>query len=420
MLSLFGVSHNQYSLTQLEKIVMPWTEVKGALADLEQSLGVEEALILSTCNRFELYSFGKSAADLAHWFMGRHKLALAQDSQFCSHNYQLNGEQAVRHLQRVACGLDSAILGENEVLGQLKKAFKMAAEQGLIGSQMQDLLPAVFATAKEARHQTDIGSSPVSLASLVAKLVRERAPVPIGQAKILYIGSGSLIQNITAHLAEERPAHQWVASKNQDKANIVAALGAEKINLADVQAILPQVDVVIAATASQLPLLGKGMVETALQQHPNKSMLLLDLAVPRDIEAEIGALAQVELLNLADIQSLVNANLDLRRDSVEAAERIIEQSLANYLTGQQARQMAASIKSFRGYIDDICEQELQQGLLSLRLGDPAPEVLTKVMRRFANKVMHKPTSRLREAEFAPENIHAMVDHLFRHDLESEQ
>ena len=417
MLSLFGVSHHQHALQQLEKIVLPWSDIPDALRSLEQETGIKEALILSTCNRLEIYGYDTTPQAIAAWLSKRCQLSCAQEPNLFANSLQIKGDAAVRHLHRVACGLDSAILGEAEILGQLKKAFRVAAESGYIGEQMQALLPGVFASSKRARNQTGIGAGQVSPASVVARLVQARRPHQHPALNILYLGAGSLNQNIAAHLGKIHPARQWFASKQHAKANMMAALGVCKINFNDIPTIFAQVDVVIAATTAQLPLLGKGLVETVVSNHPEKRFLMLDLAVPRDIEAEIGQLEQVDLLNLSDVQALVNANLDLRRDSVEAAERIIEQALVEHQQLCEVRQMAASIKSFRSYIDVLCEQELQQGLVGLRLGDSPAEVLTKTMQRFANKIMHQPTLRLRNPSFAPEEIHAMVDYLFRCEAE---
>ncbi len=400
-LIVLGISHHSAAVDVRERVAFAPEQVSEALADACDRVQLEEAVILSTCNRTEVYaviSQGQDPAEksrgLVEWVAGYHHLS-AEQLHDCAYHHA--GEAALHHLVQVASGLDSMVLGEPQIFGQLKSAYAVAVDAGTIGSEMGRLFPRVFSLAKRVRTDTAIGENPVSVAYAAVDLAGHIFS-DLGKCHALLVGAGETIELVARHLIDAGVSQLVIANRTLDRARELAKqFSAEAVLLADIPEQLLAADIVITSTASQLPLLGKGAVEQALKKRRHRPYLMVDLAVPRDIESQVSELRDVYLYTVDDLRDIVDENLRSRRDEASKADVIIAEGVAAYL--QEVRSLGAldAVKAYRSMADDLREEELQRARRALARGDDPQEVLARLARSLTNKLIHAPTAGLKQA-----------------------
>jgi glutamyl-tRNA reductase len=355
-----GLNHHTAPLGVRERVVFHVERLGEALAEAKRLLA-PEAAILSTCNRTEIYLSGELDVDkrgaATRWLAGYHRVDEGELSRYV---YTLPREQAVRHAFRVASGLDSMVLGEPEILGQMKEAARSAEAAGTLGTVLGKLFQRSFAVAKEVRSTTQVGANSVSMAAASVKLAARIFP-SLKDQKVLFIGAGEMIELCATHFAAQGPARITVANRTLDRAQALAhRFNARAIELRELGAHLHEHDIVVSCTASSLPILGKGLVERALKTRRRLPMFMVDLAVPRDIEQEVGELDDVFLYTIDDLQGIVQGNLDARRSAVEQAEAIIDTQVGQFMHWMQGRESVPLIRALRDQAEDARRHELER------------------------------------------------------------
>lgn len=392
--SLFtlGLNHHTAPLAVRERVVFHVERLQEALGELKRGLA-REAAILSTCNRTELYVSGEKPAELAQWLAQYHRFGAADLQQYL---YTLPNEQAVRHAFRVASGLDSMVLGEPQILGQMKDAARAAESAGTLGSVLHRLFQRSFAVAKEVRSTTSIGAASVSMAAAAVKLAARIFP-SLKDQSVLLIGAGEMIELAATHFAAQAPARITVANRTLERAQRLAhRFNAHAIELRSLAEHLHEHDIVVSCTASSLPILGKGLVERALRTRRRRPMFMVDLAVPRDIEQEAGELDDVFLYTLDDLAGIVSANLDSRRSALEQAEAIIDSQVGQFMHWMRLREGVPLIRALREEADAARRLELEHALKALGRGEDPAKVMEALSQALTNKLMHGPTQALSE------------------------
>lgn len=394
-----GVNHDSASVELREQVAFAPEKIPHALEDAVASTPAEEIVILSTCNRTEVYA---AVADevpaseveqaLLDWLARYHDV----DSQsLLTCTYRSNGRPALLHLIRVAAGLDSMVLGEPQIFGQLKSAYAVANESGAIGSKLGQLFPEAFRIAKRVRTDTAIGENPVSVAFASVDLAGHIFS-DLADCTALLIGAGETIELVARHLREAKLGKLIIANRTLERAEALAeAFDAEAIMLADIPERLAKADLVISSTGSQLPILGKGAVEAALKARRYKPMLLVDLAVPRDIEGQVAELTDAFLYTVDDLRDVIEENLRLRASEASKADEIVAQGLDEIDDGFKARKSAEVVRNYRESALAIQRAELERALKLLEKGDAPEEVLRRLARDLTNKLIHAPTTGLR-------------------------
>ncbi len=391
----FGINHNTAALDLREKAAFAPEDMRQALAVAQEQAGLEEVAILSTCNRTEIYAESEPVAEtLLNWFAAYHRIPV---SELGTSHYYYSGGDAARHMMKVAAGLDSLVLGEPQILGQMKSAYSVAAEVGSLGSSLHNVFQRVFSVAKRVRTETAIGENPVSVAYAAVSLAQQIFS-NLKDDTALLIGAGETIELVARHLTEQGIKRLIVANRTLERASELAAnFNAEAVLLADIPDLLHRADIVISSTASQLPLLGKGAVEAALKKRKHKPMFMIDIAVPRDIEPQVGDLGDVYLYTVDDLREVIDENLRSRAEAATIAEDIIDEGVQLYESDLRALGALDTIKAFRTSIERVRDQELEKAQRALQSGSDPELVLAQLARGLTNKIMHTPTARLKKA-----------------------
>src|SRR5262245_6655500 len=389
-----GLNHQTAPLAVRERVVFHVERLREALAEIKRGLA-SEAAILSTCNRTELYLAGEQPAAAAQWLAQYHSLAPAELTPYL---YTHTAEPAVRHAFRVASGLDSMVIGEPQILGQMKEAARAAESAGTLGTVLHKLFQRTFAVAKEVRSTTQIGATSVSMAAAAVKLAARIFP-SIKDQSVLLIGAGEMIELCATHFAAQGPARLTVANRTLEHAEKLAhRFNGQAIELKDLANCLHEHDIVVSCTASSLPILGKGLVERALRARRRKPVFMVDLAVPRDIEQEAGELDDVYLYTVDDLGEIVSANLDSRRSAVVQAEAIIETQVGQFMQWMQLRETVPAIRQLRDQAEEMRRQELDRALKAPARGDNPAAVLDALSQGLTNKLLHAPTQALKKTK----------------------
>lgn len=389
-----GINHKTATVAVRERVAFSPDRLAEALRQLCQEGGAREAAILSTCNRSELYLEMETAqqAQVLDWLANYHGLPVA-DLHSCAYAHQDN--EAVRHMMRVACGLDSLVLGEPQILGQIKDSYDVAREAGTIGPLLGRLFQATFSTAKTVRTDTAIGENPVSVAFAAVSLAKQIFS-DLSESRALLIGAGETITLVARHLYEQGVRNIVVANRTLERARLLSdEFGAEAVVLSDIPDALVNSDIVISSTASQLPVLGKGAVERALKLRKYKPIFMVDIAVPRDIEPQVGELSDVYLYTVDDLHEVVTENLKSRQSAAEAAEELVLLGTADFM--ERMRELAAVdvLRAYRQQGESCRDEELQKALRALASGTAAEEVLSQLARGLTNKLLHTPSVQLK-------------------------
>jgi len=391
-----GINHKTAPVDVRERVAFTPERMIDALHDLSTQPPVTEAAILSTCNRTELYC-GLDSQDseaVVDWLVRYHRLARGDLAPYV---YTHPNQDAVRHMLRVASGLDSLVLGEPQILGQMKDAYQAASTAGTLGGTLSRLFQHTFAVAKQVRTDTEIGSSPVSVAFAAVSLARQIFGDLNGQTALL-IGAGETIELVARHLHENGIGRMVVANRTAERAHLLASeFDGYAIALEEIPAHLVEADIVISSTASPLPILGKGAVERALKQRRHRPMFMVDIAVPRDIEPEVGDLADVYLYKVDDLREIIEENIASRREAALQAEEIIDNQVGQFMGWIRSLGAVDTIRHYREHAEQISDDLLDKTRRKLANGTPPEEAIAWLAHNLTSKLTHTPTVQLRRA-----------------------
>ncbi len=409
-----GLNHNSAPLAVRERVAFAGEQLPLALVDFRRAMQTvaPESAIISTCNRTEIVCASSRSDALSHevarWLSTRQGI---DRQELERHIYLLPGREAVRHTFRVASGLDSMVVGEPQILGQMKEAFRVAQQTGSLGMHLHKLFQRSFTVAKAVRSGTDVGANSVSMAAAAVRLAR-RLFESLADCQVLFVGAGEMIELVATHFAAQNPRQIVIANRTTSRgAKLAHKLGAKTIELSEVPEQLHRFDIVISCTASTLPIIGLGMVEAAVRQRRHRPMFMVDLAVPRDIEPAVGGLGDVYLHTVDDLGQVVDAGLESRRAAVAQAEVIIDTNADSFMQWLASRRAVPAIRLLHERAAAIRQQELQRARRSLAQGASPDEVLTALANALSAKFLHGPTSLLNGSPDQQQAIAALVDQL---------
>ncbi len=397
-----GINHKTAPVDIRERVAFTPEKLPVALRELHAKNYVREVAILSTCNRTELYCGveGEDTRTVREWFSAFHELKYDDVEPFF---YTHPDKQAVRHILRVASGLDSLVLGEPQILGQMKQAYSSATQAGTIGQLLNRLFQHTFSVAKQVRTDTAIGASPISVAFAAVSLSRQIFS-DLSKHTALLIGAGETIELVARHLHESGIGRIIVANRTVEKAhNLASEFGGYAIALSEIPDHLAEADMVISSTASQLPILGKGAVESALKQRKRRPMLLVDIAVPRDIESQVGELEDVFLYTVDDLQEIISEGLRSRQEAAKQAEEIIDTQVTHFMSWLRSLSAVETIRDYRQTAELMRDEVLEHAKRQLHAGKPADEVINELARQLTNKLMHYPCYSMKQAGYDGRN-----------------
>ena len=410
MIFTLGINHHSAPLAIRERVAFNAEKLQQALADLTHSRPVKEVAILSTCNRTEIYCAAESPEVVIDWLAQYHQVALNDITPYL---YTHNQPEAIRHAFRVASGLDSMVIGEPQILGQMKDAVRIAEESGTLGTQLHKLFQRSFSVAKEVRSTTAIGANIVSMAAAGVHLA-ERIFESVSEQRILFIGAGEMIELCAAHFCARQPKQVTIANRTMERGRALAErFNGTAIRLDELGEHLAQHDIVVSCTASPLPIIGLGLVERAVKTRRHRPMFMVDLAVPRDIEEEVGDLDDVFLYTVDDLAQVVESGLESRQAAVVEAEDIIAARVQDFLGWLAARDTVPVIRSLRDSAERMRRHEMEHAIKLLAKGEAPEKVLEHLSHRLTNKFLHAPTQALNLADEAERNeLQAATARLF--------
>ncbi len=392
----YGVNHTTAPVDIRENIAFNAETLPGALYALKAAPGVVEAVIVSTCNRTEIYCHleDEDAIDVGEWL---HRYHRAEAKTLDNYLYQHQGSDVIRHLLRVACGLDSMVLGEPQILGQIKTAYSDALNHDSVGKSLGRLFQHAFTVAKQVRTDTAIGNSPVSVAFAAVSLAKQIFS-NLADSTALLIGAGETIELAARHLYDNGIGRIIIANRTIERAHHLATqVEGYAINLSEMPAHIAEADIVISSTASQLPILGKGAVERALKERKRRPIFMVDIAVPRDIEPEVGNLEDIYLYCVDDLHDIIEENLQSRRDAALQAEEIIDSQVEHFISWLRTQDAVPIIRAIRQNAEEESNHLLQKAKKQLEQGTPPEQVLDELARTLTNKLLHEPSRQLRQS-----------------------
>ena len=393
-LLIVGINHTSAPVELREKVAFTPEQLSYALQDLARVADFAEVAVLSTCNRTEIIATAENADEfkVVDWLAAYHGMPVAdlQPSIYVKRN-----QEATHHAVRVACGLDSMVVGEPQILGQVKDAYEHAGHIGTLGTELHHLSQDTFRVAKRVRSETAIGESSVSIASTTVTLA-ELLFSDLPGRNVLLIGAGETSELVGRHLKSTGFGKLTIANRTLENARQLAEeLDASAIDLQTIPSRLAEADIVVASTASQLPVLGKGMVERVVKSRKHRPVLMVDLAVPRDIEPEVGGLRDIYLYSIDDLQEIIDANLSNRQTAAAEAEIIIHEEIASYRSRHESRAADETLVRFRAHHESIKANELAKALDRLKKGDAPEEAITQLANQLTSKLLHQPTQQLK-------------------------
>jgi glutamyl-tRNA reductase len=392
--NILGINHKTAPVALREKVAFTEDRLGAALLTLRQELGVAEALILSTCNRTEVYWSGTaSGSQLSQWLERHH----GNDLDLAASLYVHQESRAVEHTFSVASGLDSMVLGEVQILGQLKDAYRIAQESGSTGPILNKLFQAAFSAAKRVRTETRIGANAVSLASATISLAR-RVYSDLSAHTVLLVGAGDMNALTARHFISAGIQRMVIANRTLEKAQSLAGeLKVHAAPLTDLDEQLADADIVISCTASPEPLISKRAVEAAIRARRRRPIFMVDMAVPRDIDPEVAELEDVYLFSIDDLQQLVDENIQQREVAAGGARLLINEEVARFLAESRAQDAGPAIRALRQQAEGIRQQTVEQARRMLAAGKSTDEVLDYLANTLTNRLLHAPTQALRQA-----------------------
>ncbi|MBJ9537516.1 glutamyl-tRNA reductase [Citrobacter braakii] len=393
-----GINHKTAPVSLRERVTFSPDTLDQALDSLLAQPMVQGGVVLSTCNRTELYLSVEEQDNLqealVRWLCDYHNL---NEEDLRNSLYWHQDNDAVSHLMRVASGLDSLVLGEPQILGQVKKAFADSQKGHLNASALERMFQKSFSVAKRVRTETDIGASAVSVAFAACTLARQIFE-SLSTVTVLLVGAGETIELVARHLREHQVKNMIIANRTRERAQVLAdEVGAEVISLSDIDARLQDADIIISSTASPLPIIGKGMVERALKNRRNQPMLLVDIAVPRDVEPEVGKLSSAYLYSVDDLQSIISHNLAQRKAAAVEAETIVAQETSEFMAWLRAQGASETIREYRSQSEQIRDELTAKALAALQQGGDAQAIMQDLAWKLTNRLIHAPTKSLQQA-----------------------
>ncbi|WP_159566296.1 glutamyl-tRNA reductase [Budvicia diplopodorum] len=393
-----GINHKTAPVSLRERVTFSPDTLGEALQSLHQQPLVQGGVVLSTCNRTELYlsveKDDNALSQLMLWLCQYHHLSI---DDLKNSLYWHKDVDAVNHLMRVASGLDSLILGEPQILGQVKKAFAESQEQHKLNTELERLFHKSFSVAKRVRTETEIGSSAVSVAFAACTLARQIFE-SMAEVKVLLVGAGETIELVARYLREHQVKKMVIANRTRERAQVLAdEVQAEVITLSEIDERLYKADIVISSTASPLPIIGKGMVERSLKSRRNQPMLFIDIAVPRDIEPEVGKLPNVYLYTVDDLHAIIEHNLSQRKAAAVLAEEIIQQESSNFMEWMRSQSAVSTIRDYRTMADSIREELVEKTLAAIQQGADVESAINDLSHKLTNRLIHAPTKSLQKA-----------------------
>ncbi|WP_112288709.1 glutamyl-tRNA reductase [Rahnella sp. AN3-3W3] len=393
-----GINHKTAPVSLRERVTFSPETLDQALSSLLQQPLVQGGVVLSTCNRTELYLSVEQQENLQEqlvkWLCDYHHLS---EDEVRKSLYWHHDNEAVSHLMRVASGLDSLVLGEPQILGQVKKAFAESQNGQAVSGELERLFQKSFSVAKRVRTETDIGASAVSVAFAACTLARQIFE-SLSDVNVLLVGAGETIELVARHLHQHNVRHMMIANRTRERAQSLATeVDAEVISLQDIDSRLAEADIIISSTASPLPIIGKGMVERALKARRNQPMLMVDIAVPRDIEPEVGKLANVYLYSVDDLHSIIQNNLAQRKAAAIQAETIVEQESSNFMAWLRSQGAVEIIRDYRSRADIIRADAQAKALAAIAQGADVEAVIHELAHKLTNRLIHAPTRSLQQA-----------------------
>lgn len=392
----FGINHKTAPVELREKVAFSDDSLVDAHAALARFTGAEESVIISTCNRTEIYAQAEDldANQIIRWMADFHAI---DQSLLTENSYTHTQQAAVQHVMRVASGLDSLILGEPQILGQVKQAYTSAKDSGTVSGGFERLFQQTFSVAKKVRSETEIGANAVSVAYAAVQLAKHIFS-SMTKTRVLLIGAGETIELVARHLKDLNVKELMVANRTLERAHKIAdPIQGRVLTLAQIPHNLHYADIIISSTASQLPILGKGMVESALKQRRHKPMFLVDLAVPRDIEGEVTELDDAYLYTVDDLQQIVEQNLASRQSAAQEAEKLIAQQVQNFMHWSQSLESIDLLRDFRRQSQMQRDKLQVRALNQLAEGKDAEQVIVELANKLTNSLIHSPTKALKSA-----------------------
>lgn len=401
-----GVNHTTAPISIREHVAFNPDTLRHALGDLTAQ-NVAEAAILSTCNRTEIYVQTNTPQPIVNWLANYHRLDF---NNIQPYTYTLSNQEAVKHAFRVASGLDSMVLGEAQILGQFKQSVKIAQDAGTLGTLLHKLFQRTFEVAKEVRTNTDIGGSSISMAAAAIKLA-QRIFGDISQQKILFIGAGEMIELCADHFAAQKPKSMTIANRTIERGlQLANKIGGQAILLNDLPERFADFDIVITSTASQLPIVGLGMVERAIKTRRHRPIFMVDLAVPRDIEPEVTQLDDVFLYTVDDLAQVVSDGMENRQEAAISAEMIVAARVEGFMQWFKKRDAVPTIKALRDQAEAVRKTELGKALKLIQKGESAEIVLEALSNALTNKFLHAPSHLLNQTHG---DEHAKIEQIVR-------
>jgi len=397
-----GISHHTAPLEIREKIAIARVDNVDRVKELCALSDVEEAVIVSTCNRTEVYSIGPkpSREQVRQWLQDAGNLTTAEIDEHC---YVREREQSVRHLFRVAGGLESLVLGESQILGQLKESWQLAREAGGVGKVMDRLFQHAFATGKRVRSKTGIGDHPVSVAYTTVLLAKQIFG-DLASKTVILVGAGEMVELCGRHLHDKGVSSLIIANRSIDRAAELAdQFGAHAVSLADLPDMLHKADILISSTASRQPVISADSVRAALKQRRNQPMFLVDIAVPRDIEPETGALKNVYLYTIDDLQQVVDRNLSARHRAAKTATGDVDLAVTEFMRWLNGARASVYLQKLHKHARQNSEELVAKALRKIAAGNDPEQVITQLANTLTKRILHLPSTRLRQAAEAQDD-----------------
>jgi glutamyl-tRNA reductase len=391
-----GISHHTATLEIREKIAIARTDHARRVKELHELDGIEEVVVVSTCNRTEIYTIGpkQSREQIRHWLQAKGGLT---DAEMDEHCYVREREQAVRHLFRVAGGLESLVLGESQIVGQLKESWQAAHEAGGVGKVLDRLFQHAFATGKLIRSKTRIGEHPVSVAYTTVMLAKQIFG-DLATKTVILVGAGEMVELCGRHLHEKGVSSLIIANRSVDRAaELAEEFGALAVSLSDLPDVLHKADILISSTASQEPVILPKAVKAALKQRRNQPMFLVDIAVPRDIHPSVSKLGNVYLYTIDDLQKVVDTNLSKRSKAAEAATGDVTESVAEFMRWLNSARAAVYLKNLHKHARMNSDELVTKALRKIDAGKDPEQVITQLANTLTKRILHLPSTRLRQA-----------------------
>ncbi len=401
-ISILSVNHAKAPVAVRERVAFAPNQLAAELQKLQAIAGVQACVILSTCNRSEIYAIIEDQNPeeiLSNFLAQTHQISREELDPYLDY---FEADYALEHICNVACGLDSLVLGEPQILGQLKDAYHAAKQAGSLNKKLEKMFQHAFSTAKKVRTDTQIGSSPVSIAYCAVKL-SEKIFADLSEQTVLLIGAGEMIELCAQHLNQKGVKNMIVANRTLENAKKIAdQYAAQSINLKQFSAIIHQADIIISSTAASVPIIGKGLIESALKQRKHRPIFMLDIAVPRDIEPEVSQLDDVYLYTIDDLQQVVSDNIDSRTKEKSLAQEIIAKQTQVFNKWLALLPSEQLIKKYRSSANQIKEAAVLDALKRLKNGADSEQIIKKLADQLTNKILHTTFKNIKQT--ASENL----------------